>query len=230
MKHSNRFDKITMAVMIIAICMIISCKPNVLFQEAVPPGVDTISKIPANFQGVYMCESDSSRMYAEENVIYNETYRMFVTPISRVTEREDCSIVAGGLYLPGRKECIPFEYVNEDTIMAKIYSIDTLFSFKNTEAMKLYKGHLFMNYKNKLDEWVTYMITPMEDGAMNWELIDIPDKVKNVEAITHEYKTRKNKDDETMFIIKPTLVEFDRILRQDYMTPCDILIPINLEY
>jgi len=209
--------------------MLVSCVPNVLFQEAVPPGVDAINEVPENFQGVFVCESDSSRIYADRFVVYNESYHMFVTAIDRVNETENCSIVAGGLYLPGRKECIPFEYIGEDSIQAKVYSIDTLFSFKDTEVMKLYKGRLFMNYQNDQNEWITYMISPMEDGAMNWEIIDVPDKVHTVEEITHDYKTRKNEDDETMYIIKPTLVEFDRILQKGYSSQCDILTPINFE-
>lgn len=206
-----------------------SCQPNVLFQESVPPGVDAIDRVPTNFQGVFMCESDSSRIYADQFVVYNESYRMFVTTIDKVHETENCSIVAGGLYLPGRKECIPFEYVGEDSIQAKVYSIDTLFSFQDNEVMKLYKGRLFMNYKNNLNEWVTYMISPMADGSMKWEIIDVPDKIRKVEEITHDYKTRINKDDETMYIIKPTLVEFDQILLRGYTSTCETLIPINFE-
>lgn len=213
-----------------AILFMASCVPNVLFQEAVPPEVDAINRVPDQFQGVFICESDSSRIYADQFVVYNESYHMFVTAIDRVDETENCSIVAGGLYLPGRKECIPFEYVGEDSIQAKVYTIDTLFSFQENEVMKLYKGRLFMNYQNELNEWITYMISPMADGAMKWEIIDVPDKVRTVEAITYDYTTRKNEDDETMYIIKPTLVEFDRILQKGYSSQCDVLTPINFEY
>lgn len=213
----------------ISLLYFISCEPNVLFQEAVPPEVLAIDRLPEEFQGVYMCESDSSRMYADDFIIYNESYHQFVTTLDRIKDTEHCSIIAGGLYLPGRKECIPFEYISEDTITAKVYSIDTLFAFRDNEILKLYKGRLFMNYKNGLDEWVTFMISPMEDGAMNWELIDIPDRVRKVEAITQDYSVRVNVDDEKKYIIKPNLVEFERILDKNYLRPCDVLYPINLE-
>lgn len=211
-------------------CLTMACQPNVLFHEAVPPNVEAIYKVPSFFQGVFMCESDSSLMYAQENVIYNESYRMFVTPLKRVIEKEECSIVAGELYVAGNQECIPFEYLSEDTIQAKVYSRDTLFSFRESEVMKLYKGRLFMNYKNKRNEWVTYMITPLANRNMNWELIDVPDKINEIESITHDYTTRNYKQDETLFILKPTLVEFDRILSRQYTSSCDVLIPINLEF
>lgn len=214
---------------VFSIFILMSCQPNVVFEDTLPPGIDSIDKIPDVFQGVYMCESDSSRMYADPFAIYNESYHTFIIPISRVEETENCSIVAGGLYLPGRKDCIPFEYIGEDTIMAKVYSIDTLFSFQANEVMKLYKGRLFMNYKNRHNEWVTHMISPLDDGSVQWDLIDVPDKIKKVEAITHEYTTRQNEDNETMYILKPTMVEFERILQRKYTSTCDILIPINIE-
>ena len=213
----------------LSVLYFISCEPNVLFEEAVPPEVSAIDRIPIDFQGGFICESDSSRMYADEFIIYNESYHQFVTTLDRIKETENCSIIAGGLYLPGRKECIPFEYLSEDTITAKVYSIDTLFAFRDHEVLKLYKGRLFMNYKNGLDEWVTFMISPMEDGALKWELIDIPDSVRKVEAITRDYTMRVNADDETKYIIKPTLVEFERIIDKNYVRPCDILFPINFE-
>jgi len=230
MKNLNFIDKISITVICSAILLLISCQPNVLFQEAMPPDVVSIDKVPKLFQGIYLCESDSSRMYAEDYVVFNETYHMFVTHIDKVKETENCSIVAGGLYLPGRRECVPFEYVGEDTIKAKVYTIDTLFDFSENQVLKEYKGRLFMNYMNEYNEWVTYMISPMADGSMKWELIDVPDKIKEVEGITHDYTTRLNKDEETMYIIKPTLVDFERILSREYTSTCDILIPINLEF
>ena len=123
----------------------ISCEPAVVFKDAMPPEVDAITTIPKQFHGVYMCESDSSRIYIERDHAVQESYYQFITSVERVRESEDCSIVAGGLYLPGRKECIPFEWINEDSITAKVYELDTLFEFADDEVMKLYRGHLFLN-------------------------------------------------------------------------------------
>lgn len=206
-----------------------SCEPNVLFQEALPPEIAIINKIPNEFHGVYICESDSSRMYVDSYKAYNESYHLFKTSIDKVKETENCSIIAGGLYLPGRKECIPFEYIGEDSIMAKVYSIDTLFNFREDEILKLYKGRLFLNYKNGYDEWVSFMISPLEDGSLHWELILVPDKISKVEAITQNYKIKIDYDDNRKFIIKPSLVEFDKIIEKEYTRDCDILTPLNIE-
>jgi len=212
---------------IATIILFASCEPNVLFQEASPPDIESITKFPADFQGVYVCESDSSRMIVEPFIAYNESFHIFETSIDRIRETENCSILGQGLYLPGRKECIPFEYISDDSIMAKIYSIDTLFNFRKHEVLKLYKGRLFINYKSSPGEWVTFMISPLEDGSLNWELIDIPDRTSKVEAITSNYISKRKQNNDRKFIIKPTLVEFDRILEKDYTRECDILTPIH---
>ena len=207
----------------------ISCEPAVVFKDAMPPEVDAITTIPKQFHGVYMCESDSSRIYIERDHAVQESYYQFITSVERVRESEDCSIVAGGLYLPGRKECIPFEWINEDSITAKVYELDTLFEFADDEVMKLYRGHLFLNKYSDDNHWITWMLTPQEDGALLFELIEIPDNKRKVEEITIDYSIIQKDEETVQYVINPTLVEFDRILDQEYVRECDILRPINFE-
>ncbi len=206
------------------------CEPKVIFEQAMPPDVVPIGSIPDKFQGVYECESDGSRMYADKFKVYRESYFKFTTTVDHVRDTEDCSILAGGLYLPGRNECIPFEYIGEDTITAKVYDLDTLFHFAPNQIAKEYKGRLFLNMSDDSGKWITFMISPNSDGSMLWELIDIPNKLKDVTEITYNFETKKNRKDETIYILDPTMVEFDRIINdKDYMLECDVLKPINLE-
>ncbi|NNF21497.1 MAG: hypothetical protein HKN67_06120, partial [Saprospiraceae bacterium] len=184
--------------------------------------------IPVLFHGVFMCESDSSRIYIGKYSAVKESYYEFVTSLDKVRESEDCSIAAGGLYLPGRKECVPFEYVNEDSISAKVYELDTIFAFKDKQVAKYYKGHLFLNEQNDNKNWVTWLLSPQEDGRLVLDLIVVPDKKKEVEEITFDYETVKEKE-KVKFIINPTLVEFERILDREYFLECDILTPVNFE-
>lgn len=206
------------------------CEPKVIFEQAMPPDVKPLASIPDKFQGVYRCESDGSRMYADKYKVFKESYHQFTTTLERVRETENCSILAGGLYLPGRQECVPFEYLGGDTITAKVYDLDTLFHFGPKQVAKEYRGRLFLNMSDNTGKWMTFMVSPNEDGSMMWELIDIPNKLKDVSEITYNFKTKKNKDDETIYILNPTMVEFDKIINNDdNMMECDILYPINLE-
>ncbi len=219
----------TLKILFISIIVFASCESAVVFQDAMPPGVEAITEVPELFHGVYVCESDSSRIYIEKYDAVQESFYEFVTSIMRVRETEDCSIVAGGLYLPGRKECIPFEYINEDSISAKVYELDTLFSFQNDEIAKFYNGHLFLNKQNEEQNWITRMLTPQQGGSLILELITVPDNKRKVEEITIDYSTREIKKDNIQYIINPTLVEFERILDKEYTLECDILHPVNLE-
>lgn len=219
----------TITFIIILIISLVSCKPKVLFINSMPPVIDALTEIPAEFQGVFICESDSARIYSERKVIYEESYYEFTTTLDKIEETEHCSVVAGGLYLPGRKECLPFKYLNEDTIVAQIYEIDTLFDITKDEVAKLYKGRLFLNLKSAQHEWVTFMITPQLDGSMLWEIITIPDSIKDIENVSHDYYTKMDKDSVPQHILNPTLMEFDKIIDKNYTRKFDYLIPVNFE-
>lgn len=215
-------------VFILSLIILTACEPSVVFKDAMPPDIPSVNEIPKSFHGVFMCESDSSRIYIDRFSAVKESYYEFVTSIEKVMESEDCSIAAGGLYLPGRKECVPFEYVSEDSISAKVYELDTIFGFNENQIAKHYKGHLFLNEQNENKNWVTWLLSPQEDGKLVLELIVVPDRKKEVEEITFDYETVKEKE-KVKYIINPTLVEFERILNQEYFLECEILTPVNFE-
>ena len=205
-----------------------SCRPAVQFSEAIPPETEALKEIPEQYRGVFICESDSSRLYANKYELVQESYYYFITTLNDIRQNTNCSLKAGGLYLPGRKLCIPIESIRGDTITAKIYEVDTLFSFSNNDVAKLYKGRLFLNVLSQDRHWVTFMISPNVDGSMNWDLIDIPDKIKKIEEITPDYKQELTHDSIDLFIINPTLIEFEKILNKNYFRECDYLIPVNI--
>ena len=216
---------------LLMICLIlINCEPSVIFKEAAPPGIDPIETIPEIFQGIYYCQSDSSRIHIEYDVIFNESYFEFVTTLDKIKETENCSIVAGGLYLPGRQECIPFQYISEDSIKAKIYEIDTLFGANDHDIMKSYKGRLFINIKDEEQGYYCFMLTPNPDGTLLWEIIDLPEETVEIDDLVGDFEIRKLEDDITQYIINPTLREFDELLQIKLTQECDLLIPLNLEY
>lgn len=207
-----------------------SCELDVYFADANPPGIEALNVIPQSFIGSFECESDGSRIHTNKRLIVQEFSRIFETSVAKVRETEECTIVAGGLYLPGRKECIPFEYINEDSIRATIYTIDTLFSFSDTEIAKEYKGRLFLNVKNELSEWITFMVSPQSDGSLLWEVIDVPTNIKKLEDVSQSFTTRVNSHDETKYTITTTLANFEDIISNDYKRECDVLYPIELPF
>ncbi|MBT8234458.1 MAG: hypothetical protein HKO66_02135 [Saprospiraceae bacterium] len=209
--------------------ILISCDHRVKFSSAMPPEVEDLASIPESFLGTFICESDSSRLMIDKFSAVQESYYLFETTVARIKETENCSIADGGLYLPGRKTCIPFEYLTEDSIRAKVYEIDTLFAFRKNEIAKYDKGHLFINYKNDLAQWDTWIFTPQEDGNILFEFVAVPDNERKIKDVTNNYIKKIDDREKVHYTLNPTKKEFDEIINKGYLFECDILIPVNFE-
>ena len=206
-----------------------ACQPVTAFDKPMPPDIESITSIPEPFIGVYLCESDSNLIYIDQHEIYKESLREFYTTRDKVKETENCALVAGGLFLPGRAACIPVEFIGEDSIYAKIYEVDLLFGFRENEIAKYHNGHLFLNLKDKKDYWYTFLFTPNNDGSVEWKLVDVPNVIDSIENITHNYTSIEIEKNRRQFVLSPTLVEFEDILEKEYFLNCEYLTPINSE-
>jgi len=214
---------------LIGIILFLACDHRVKFADAMPPDIELAESIPDVFLGTFICESDSSRLYINENSAVKESHYLFETSIQRIRETENCSLVAGGLYLPGRQECIPFKYIDGDSVSATVYELDTIFAFRENEAAKYYKGHLFVNYNNEKGEWDTWMFTPQTNGTILFEFIAVPDNERKIIDVTKDFVKRTDANEKIHYTLNPTKKEFDQILNRDYLFECDILTPVNLE-
>jgi len=232
MKKSNISNLIYNTLYMVILGTIIlatACESNVVFEDTMPPGVGKIKTIPLSYQGEFLCESDSSIIHSTEESIVRESYVKFYAYLKQIHEADGCSIKDGSLYMPWSEECIPFEYVNDSLITAQMHKSDTLFNFRPGEVAKLYKGRLFLNVKvNNRDTWLTSMISQKEDGTIHWERIHMPEEIEKVEAITSNFTTKKDRNNNTVYIMNPTLVEFDKILEKNYVRECDVFTPIFL--
>jgi len=220
MKHS--------ITLLCCLCLL-ACEPKVYFKKALPPDAEALTAIPFEFQGIYFSQCDSSIIHSLSNVIYVNSSFQFTTTLEQVQESESCSIQDGGFYLRGSKECAPFEYLSGDSIRVTIEQQDTMFHISDNQVAKLHKGRLFLNQQDKTGKWITSMVTPDEDGNLHWDLIDIPNKLDNVKEITRNFTTYKNQDDEDIFTINPTQIEFEELLTKEYLKECDVYIPFNFE-
>jgi len=219
----------TITYILISLALLISygCDTNVLFEGPMPPGVLAISTIPGHYQGTYLCESDSSIIHATERAIVRESYMHFTSPLDRIRETQGCQIKNDSLFMPWSEECIAFDYLNDSTIAATVHKLDTLFKFRDEERAKYYKGRLFLNARvHNSDNWITSMLTRAQDGTIEWKQIQMPEQIEKVEAITQDFSTKKDRKDNTIYIMNPTLVEFDKILEKEYVRDCDVFTPI----
>ena len=209
-----------------------SCDSNVVFEEAMPEHIEALKTIPEEFQGIYICSSDSSILYAHENVIFIESYFRFYTTLDQVNETENCSIMDNALYLPGREECASFTYISEDTISVKVTFLDTLFGFRNFEQVKLYKGRLIFNLLDKSEHWTSFIVSPKEDGSLSFVMIDLSKDLDGLKDLKYKELLKDNVgvEKKNQYLIKPTLIEFNKLLERELTMICDSLVPIKYSY
>lgn len=129
----------------------------------------------AHIIGIFRCERDGDLIYVQPNAVITESHSKFITTRDKVENIEDCTIVDSLIFLAGRKECVPFKQLSGDSIAANVYSLDTLFFFKENEVAKQYKGHLYLKILNSNDLYMTFQFSLQDDGAINWKMIDVPD-------------------------------------------------------
>lgn len=206
-----------------------SCDPGVVFKESNPPGIATIQQIPEPFHGSYMCSSDSSYIHIRSRSIIRESSYQLVSSIEDVRDSETCALIDGGLYVPGREECFPFDYISEDSISADIYLLDTMFVFDDGEELKYHKEQLFINTRLHSGSWMTWTLQVSDDGTLAFALVSIPADESVVQALAQDYETDIVDRDRPQYILSPTMKEFDMILSSGYRDICETLTPVNIE-
>lgn len=206
-----------------------SCDPGVVFADSNPPGVETIDQIPEPFLGSFVCSSDSAFIHIKSRSIIRETKYQLISSLDDVRDSENCAIVDGGLHVPGRDECFPFEYITDDTIMVDLYTLDTVFIFDEIEELKYHEELLFLNTKLTSGNWMTWTLQLLDDGSLSFELVTIPADEDIVKDLSANYDTDVLDRDKPQYILSPTMEEFDYILSHGFRSTCEILTPINIE-
>lgn len=221
-------DNLFKVIFCITLLSLFSCEPNVYFKEAQPRKIPSLTSLPLDFRGVYRFASDSSLVRADDKVIAVDSYFEYKTRLSTAHESENCKIANGGIYLKGTQECIPYEKIDEDLVRAKIYTVDTLFSFSQYHVAKMYGEKLLLSYGDEKGHWLVNVFTPIEHGAILWEFIDIPDKTHIVEGLAPSYSRKLQSDSSFIYIIDPNEKGFRRIFDKGYLTVCDTLKPFTI--
>lgn len=207
----------------------IACKPHVLFEYPQPEDGEKITEFPIEYQGMFYSESDSTIIFVNDKVVYAESPLEFITTIQEVIDSENCTIKDGGVQFPHTTQCVPFEYLSEDTIMGTMILNDTLFDFNETQSAKLYKDKLFLNVGDDNGNWISNMITKEANGDLSWDLISLPDNENKIAKMVSKYRVEMKKDSHEIYIINPTTVELQEILDKGYLKRIEKLIQYNIE-
>ena len=212
------------------IILSIGCTPPVVFDKAQPVDGDVVDVLPDSYQGLYVCESDSTLIIITDHIVYAEHEHFFVISTEGLEEREDCSLMENEIYLPGKNQCIPVEYVDENTVKGYVTDIDTLFIMDEFHEAKMYKGHLFLSKQLEDGEWGVSMLSLDDDYNILFRSITEDSDLKSIREITPMEDITRPSDRNRRFKIRPDQKAFDLlILNEDIFIDCDYLSRVNLE-
>lgn len=209
---------------------ILSCSPPVVFDGPYPQGGSDLLHLPDVYQGTFICESDSSIVLIGPQMITLRQEHFFTTALKDVDEKEDCSVIGNEMYIKGREECVPLEFVNDSTVRGIITEYDTLFVISKTGIARTYKGHLVLSQEIEDSEWAINIVTLQDNRDMIYRAITDETKIKNVRKITQLQDITDPEDDSPRYKIRPTMKEFDALLSDEKVfVECEYLTRVSLE-
>ena len=209
--------------------LVLSCDPPIVFDRAYPDGVAPLSEIPTPYRGIFLCQSDSTRVLIGAKAIVLEQTYTFKTSVAKVKEKEDCSLLDTAIVLPSTNQCIPIRFINDTLVEGTWTESDTLFAISSENVVKAYKGNLVLSTKISKDQWGLSTLTIDEARDVTYRAINDRSEIQAVQAVTQTELIEDNPE-KPKYRIKPTPIEFDNLLEdRRIFVPCDVLERINLE-
>ncbi len=202
---------------------IYGCDIHVFFSESVPPEVPTLSEIPMEYRGQYSGDHANDKFYIEAKLIYHKSSSYVKRSVENLIADQECRIEVGEISVVD-SDCYPLAIGNGDSIGIHFYEIDTLFDFIRGDVAKMHEGRLFLNYPNQFGEFITLVLEPDSASTLMCYFLEIPDEEEEIKKLTSHYEILSNREKHKVFILTPTLQEFDRMLQPRYLDRRDSLI------
>lgn len=228
-------NKVSILILLITYVVLYSCTPPVIFDGPFPPDGKDLLSIPSNYQGLYVCDSDSAIVSIKPDLITRRQQLYFQTPLSAIKQRTDCVIFEHEIYLKEENICIPIEYVDEDIVRGQYEEIDTFFMFSSSSNARLYQGHLILSQELKPDQWALNILSLDKETNITYRAITAQSEIDEVKKITPLENLNTVNNGRDRYLIHPTLAEFDQLLNNDevfieceYLQRINSIIPLNL--
>jgi hypothetical protein len=211
------------------ILLIVACTPPVVFDQAYPIGEEDLEVIPSAYMGSFICESDSSLLLIKKHEVVIRTENFFDLPLKDVDERDDCNIDGQEMYVSGREECIPLEFVNDSTVRGTIIEHDTLFSMGKSGIVRMYQGHVVMSQEIHDDQWAVSFLSLEKNTDIKYRAISDKTKIANVGKVTKMENITTKEDKNNRYKIKPTMKQFDELFNDEKVfIECEYLTRVFL--
>lgn len=228
-KLSNRtvFNALLLSVSL----FVLSCTPPVVFDQAYPIEAENLEEIPASYRGVFICESDSALLVIAKHDITLRKENFFLLPLKDVEERPDCNVAEDQMYVTGRTECIPLEFINDSIVKGTVVEHDTLFVMGDKAVARMYQGHVVLSQELKKGQWAVSLLSLEENTDVKYRAITDKSKIKNVGKITSLENITIESDKTERYKIKPSMKQFDDLINDEKVfIECEYLTRVLLDF
>ncbi len=188
-----------------------ACQPPVVFGEPQPADTKTLSEIPREYQGIYWCEVDSASLFVDDKAFIKRKEFLMKMTTAEIDSSSDLELRNGRLFVKDWETDFPAE-VKGDTIISKLVTRDTIFSIRDEQVLKPYKGHLILNTKLDENAWAVLVASHKSAGLLSLSRAEVPENLMQLDSITPVKIVSKNSDRGTQIYITPTADQFGRIL------------------
>ena len=209
-----------------SISFFFSCEePAVVFGGPQPQDLTPITAIDMIYRGTFICESDSSLVHVHGRTIFKEkAFKFSLTP-EEIETTEGLDLLGEQLILADWPEPLPAE-ITDSLVYSSIVLKDTLFHMGAEQVLKAYKGHMVLNKKLNDEKWEVMILSLDYDMDLRLSKAELPDDFDRLNMLTPVKDI--STEDKVQYLIAPTVMEFDEILRRNLIfQECDLFTRTN---
>lgn len=184
--------------------LLVSCGPEVSFEEPQPAGVKDLPSFPKSFRGAYQSKRDGSVLSISESMI-TRTYEIYFTAslknLDSVYEMRN-----GLLYDKTFNDSFPVE-ISGDSIYHHSQITDTLFMISPATELRKMKGYLFLNSRYSENNWTVEKVS-LHKGVLRFAAVNSKEDINLLNDLV------ETKDTATLSY-KPSKKEFRKFVKQE---------------
>jgi hypothetical protein len=156
--------------LILLVIILSSCGPEIRFEEPQPTGSRNLKKIPKEYWGLYINQTDSSLLKINANMI-TQIWDQFTTlSEDQMINEFDTIFLQDTLIQFTENLFLDFKIKGDSTIVHS-YGSDTIYIISPNQLLRRQKGYLFLNYITGDSTWMVKLLS-LQHGY-----IDIQDLV-----------------------------------------------------
>lgn len=195
--------------------LIISCTPEINFEEPQPEGDRNELKFRNKFQGSYLSMHDSAILTVYEDKIVQKWHLVIEVPKAEFDTTEGIEIRDGMIYSKEIPEPLPFRQHGDTIVIDWDFDL-TIFDISPDQVLRYYKGLYFLNYKKPDNFWNVKVVSLNRKGILQINKVyGGQQQIEGLKQITEVDDILDESGNVVAHKIHPTRRELKDILKSD---------------